>query len=112
MAEEKVEEFVMILWSLWKARNLLVFERKTQAVDMVLMQAMSFLSDYRKVYEATTQEVDNGDNKEGKWQRLESGRFKVNVDEAIAKDKSGIGVIIRDDKGEVIACMACLVYYV
>ena len=41
-----------------------------------------------------------------KWKPLNTGRFKVNVDGAFKEGKIGIGIIVRDDVGDLIASMA------
>ncbi|KAE8685641.1 Mannosyl-oligosaccharide 1,2-alpha-mannosidase MNS2 [Hibiscus syriacus] len=107
-----------VLWSVWKCRNEIVFQKKK--VDSAML---FFLARYRTAtwFGVNFEDVyipfdslvgdlklvdSNGNQKKGcstpsKWVPPPQGFLKLNVDGAMAKgwDKGGIGGLIRDDRG-------------
>jgi hypothetical protein len=45
--------------------------------------------------------------KEFGWEKPPKGRLKLNVDASYFADGSGVAAVLRNDKGEAIAGMAC-----
>ncbi|GLT37272.1 hypothetical protein SLA2020_116020 [Shorea laevis] len=71
---------------------------------------MAFLSEYRRVVELKGSRVaDAQRHSEARWTPPEAGFVKLNTDGAIStvRHSFGMGAILRDCAGEVVAAMAC-----
>ncbi|KAK2634784.1 hypothetical protein Ddye_029576 [Dipteronia dyeriana] len=105
-------EFLCILWwRVWHRRSLVVHYHSLVLVLKVMEWAVSFLKEFRS---ASMVKVGNGkDGRDGDrvanhpWQPPPACFFKINTDAAVnGKGKgSGIGVVIRDCDGKVMASL-------
>ena len=123
----QAKQLVMLLWSLWKCRNLKVWEDVTESCAAVIERAKVMLDDWefanslRTDMQPTTQPAPHGLQQEAaavnssavvlaasatakpqqiKWQPPASGRLKCNVDAAfsIPHNRTGVGNCLRDDE--------------
>nr|POF20844.1 serine carboxypeptidase-like 18 [Quercus suber] len=103
------ELFTMITWTVWLRRNKVRFSPPGFPNDQVMQRAVAALMEYRtatplvQVAEVRTRT---------RWKAPPSDEFsKVNFDGAIfkEKDKAGIGVVIRDCQGLVLASMSQII---
>ena len=101
-----MEEFAAILWSLWTARNQWVFENKLLHVEEVIHRAVIYLGAFQKVTEKRHLIAQEQGRTLQRWKPPDEDTFKVNVDGAFKDDRAGIGAIIRDAAGNIMATMA------
>lgn len=92
---------VMICWNIWQARNDKVWHNRSTSARIIVDKARAYLRDWR---EATAVNVQNSSNNPSfivKWEKPQSGWYKLNVDAAINEEggKMGFGWVLRDDHG-------------
>ncbi|KAL8132768.1 hypothetical protein AgCh_008304 [Apium graveolens] len=105
--KEEHAEIVSLCWAIWNAINQFVWDNKKSSVDGVLTSMRQYLADYSRAKKFSTQAlyqfIEHGDGAQV-WVRPKNGAVKVTVDAAIFTESSsyGIGMLARNDKGEVI----------
>lgn len=98
----------MIWWSVWKARNEYLWQNKISSVSEVAISAKRRLDQWvnaqKHISSLSSGPVNPGDGLE-RWIKLSEKMIKVNVDAAvfIAEGNVGLGIIARDDAGELLA---------
>nr|XP_027062717.1 uncharacterized protein LOC113689086 [Coffea arabica] len=98
----------VILWNLWNNRNGAIFDRPYKDPLSLVFLSIAFLDQF---HEANSKDKFNTPTSLqsrlsiGHWIRPNAGFVKANFDGAVFMDdkSSGVGVIIRDDKGSFIA---------
>jgi hypothetical protein len=113
------QTFAATVWSLWKHRNLKVWEDVTGVVAVVVDRAHVLITDWqiannstpeRRTAAATAPSMHQSHNlavdaipavHQSVWQKPAPGRLKCNVDAAFSTNfhRMGIGVCIRDVEG-------------
>ena len=94
----------MVAWFIWNHRNRLRLNEKGLPSEKIFETAKAFLSDYQaKFPRKMKQPVERV-----KWQPPGEGLYKINYDGAVFNEsgEAGIGIIVRDARGEVIAALA------
>ncbi|KAH9663932.1 reverse transcriptase domain-containing protein [Citrus sinensis] len=100
---------VAVCWAIWYSRNRLVFEGKDEDPKNSVARAIAMVESYRRI------KVPNEQNSPGhsrisqlEWANPPKGCYKVNVDAAInvSNQKAGLGVVIRNSVGKVVAAAA------
>lgn len=105
--KEDHAEIVSLCWSIWNARNQFVWDNKKASVDGLLASMRQYLVEWSNTQKFSTQAlyqfVEHGDGARV-WVRPKIGAVKVTVDAATFAENSsyGIGVLARNDTGEVI----------
>lgn len=104
-------ELVMSLWSIWKARNMVVWHGTYLHIDEVVRTATITLDQWRdaqaKNFVPSSVIMQSLDGKEH-WMKPERNTIKVNVDAAIFKEENsyGFGYVARDHTGRVLGARA------
>ncbi|KAH6788014.1 hypothetical protein C2S52_007566 [Perilla frutescens var. hirtella] len=93
--------FAIHLWSIWRSRNLLVFQQSHLDHVSCFSFAMSTLHDF-KHYQLIHDVKTKAKNFDGKWKPPPAGVFKLNTDASI----TGIGGLIRNHMGNVLEAFA------
>ncbi|XP_024033460.1 uncharacterized protein LOC112095589 [Citrus clementina] len=92
--------------AIWYSRNRLVFEGKEEDPKNSVARAIAMVESYRRI------KVPNEQHSPGhsrisqlEWANPPKGCYKVNVDAAInvSNQKAGLGVVIRNSVGKVVA---------
>lgn len=102
--EEKAARVVMICWSIWRARNEVVWNQMWRSVEEVVSFAMLTLNHYLAAQDVgsipSLNPLQEGDGAE-RWAKPVLNTIKINVDAAIfeAEKHFGFACVIRDDKG-------------
>ena len=111
--------FATTVWSLWKHRNLKVWEDVTEVAAVVVDRARVLITDWqiansstleRRIATAAAPSTHRSFNSaaaavpavdQSVWQKPASGRLKCNVDAAFSTNfrRTGIGVCIHDEEG-------------
>lgn len=100
--EEDKANFVMTMWSLWKARNGKLWDNKTPNAASIVQYANSFYLDW-----IAANQISNSRNRTSHgslssvWVAPNPGLLKCNIDAGFnaANGKTSFGMCIRDDQG-------------
>jgi hypothetical protein len=120
-ATTQAELFATTLWSIWKRRNLTLWQQVTESNRNVFERATHLLEGWRQANikqlprttpveeaAAVTRQHGNADSDScsmiHKWQKPRRGRLKCNVDASFSmtENKLGIGMCIRNEEGRFI----------
>ena len=98
---EELELSLVQAWFFWNQRNSIIHGGVLQAPNLLNKRAEDFLTEFyqAQVHLGTTTTTENENN----WQPPLVSKFKLNFDVAVFTDLecSGMGVIIRNEKGKV-----------
>jgi ribonuclease HI len=103
--KESVQNIAALIYNIWRARNLLVFQGKDIPAAIVVQQAMANASEYQtagKPHHALTSASNTrsrGNNTS--WIPSTNGTLKLNVDVHPCDDgRLGLGLVLRTDGGK------------
>ncbi|KAK7825191.1 hypothetical protein CFP56_033626, partial [Quercus suber] len=105
-----MEKVILVCWGIWKNRN----ERRMGGLgkpgQVILKFALHLVEEYRATNDIKQRDISGG-SPLTVWKPPDKERYKVNVDGAVFKHrkKAGIGVVIQDEGGEVIAALSKIV---
>jgi len=116
LSVDLLQRFATVLWSIWKHRNLKVWDDVTETSALVVERARTMVVDWElanthdaRVPTGSTASSlpHNGDSPALalhtaiRWQRPLLGRYKCNIDAAFSNslNRTGIGICIRDHDG-------------
>ncbi|GKU89382.1 hypothetical protein SLEP1_g3524 [Rubroshorea leprosula] len=107
--QRKLALFGVVCWSLWNNRNDILWESKRQQPQHVCEMAVRFLQEYGEAVRHKCGTRGGPRRGEIKWEPPDESHFKVNVDGALFQNSKefGVGAVVRDCNGEVIAAMSC-----
>ncbi|KAK1591233.1 hypothetical protein Q3G72_004378 [Acer saccharum] len=100
-----VRKFIVTAWVIWHSRNVLLFGKKDCVLYEFWCRAGEFLSSYVGAV-VSNDKRRNGVANRQVWATPLLGCYKMNVDAALAKEKSRAGLVCRNDKGVVIGAAA------
>ncbi|XP_065630298.1 uncharacterized protein LOC136067864 [Quercus suber] len=107
MIEEgkSLELLAYTTWTVWNQRNKVRLNLQACPMHHVAEQATELLAQYKANTEASSTHVRSNRNEGNKWRAPQASFVKVNFDGAVFDDanKSGVGVVIRDSYGDVLA---------
>uniref|UniRef100_A0A2N9J5F1 RNase H type-1 domain-containing protein n=1 Tax=Fagus sylvatica TaxID=28930 RepID=A0A2N9J5F1_FAGSY len=103
--DSEPKQFIMICWALWQRRNKIRLHQEVDSIDQVGPKAKCYLEEYLK--EADHKQPQPQPIPKVRWMPPRSHRYKINYDGAVFKktNEAGIGVIVRDTRGLVIASL-------
>ncbi|XP_050238375.1 uncharacterized protein LOC126687864 [Mercurialis annua] len=89
---------VVILWQLWSSRNILIHEGRADSLEVLLNRCRDCY-----VQQNSMKVSSNGQGERPGWKPPKAGVVKLNTDLAVCTEDgtTGLGVIIRNEKGEV-----------
>ncbi|XP_024634710.1 uncharacterized protein [Medicago truncatula] len=113
---ELAQRLSTVMWSLWKHRNLRVWDDATETSVVVVERAKNMVTDWQlanilAVLASTSppQQVlatnmgasSSHQHNKVLWQPPTSGRYKCNIDAALSShhNRTGIGICVRDSEG-------------
>ncbi|KAH9719688.1 reverse transcriptase domain-containing protein [Citrus sinensis] len=100
------ELLVACFWSIWHARNLFLFEGKKVDPLVSMAKAEAVLDSYKRVKIPSSSHLESKITvKQQRWKPPPQGWIKINVDAAtkIEKQVAGLGIVLRDFNGSVVA---------
>jgi hypothetical protein len=110
----ELQLFAVITWFIPYRRNWLWLNLPIEALNQLVPRAQKLLSEFQEVQESSTQPTRQAvPFQRVTWSPTQPGRYKVNYDVAFFGDsnEAGIGVIIRNHNGEVMASLCHRVHY-
>ena len=103
---EELELFIVQAWLIWNQRNSIIHGGVLQAPELLNKRAEDFLAEFHQVqvHLGTATIAESANN----LQQPPDSKFKLNFNTAIFTDLgcSGMGVIICNEKGEVMGAMS------
>ena len=102
---KNLEVFAMTTWLIWLWRNKLRTNDNPLSCSKIAQTASSLLFEFQQ---GKQWPVTKNRTNLVRWQALSGNSVKVNFDGAIFKEEqeSGIGVVIRNNKGQVLAALS------
>ncbi|XP_015383105.1 uncharacterized protein LOC107175839 [Citrus sinensis] len=100
------ELLVACFWSIWHARNLFLFEGKKADPLVSMAKAEAVLDSYKRVKIPSSSHLESKITvKQQRWKPPPQGWIKINVNAAtkIEKQVAGLGIVLRDFNGSVVA---------
>lgn len=97
-------ESVVLCWTLWRARNDLVWNQKHSTVNKVVAAAKQYLTQWtiakNRSYIIPLQPLADGDEAVS-WVKPQPNKVKVSFDAAIfeTREQIGFGIVARDSEG-------------
>lgn len=107
LSTEELELFLVQAWFIWHQRNSLIQGKQVQAPGVLNKRAEDYMEEYRRAQ--TRLSISSTIQHPCNWKPPPSSRFKkLNFDAAIFKevDATGMGAIIRNENGEVMASLS------
>ncbi|XP_075670320.1 uncharacterized protein LOC142640111 [Castanea sativa] len=103
---EELELFLVQCWVIWNQRNSVLHGGVLQDPSRLVKRATDLLEEYRGSRELLA--VHNTTRLVQKWEPPVGLSYKVNFDAAVFADAdaSGVGVVVRNDKGEAMASLS------
>ena len=100
-----LELLAYMAWIVWNQRNKVRLNFQACPLHQVTEQTAELLAQYRANKEASGTQVRSHENGGNRWRALQVGFVKVNLNGAVFEDsnRSGVGVVIRDSNGAVLA---------
>ena len=97
--------FAMVVWVVWKRQNDMRIGKRGENLPNLVQQARNRLQDFLLHNSVATVPTRRPPMQ---WQPLVHQQYKINFYEALFKDENqaGIGVVIRDSKGQVMVSLA------
>ncbi|XP_063936295.1 uncharacterized protein LOC135147291 [Daucus carota subsp. sativus] len=104
-------KLVMLLWSVWKARNMVVWHETYLHVDEVIRTAQFTLDHWMEAQlKYFTPSIAFKHAKDGseRWTKPDMNTIKINVDSALFDDENcfGFGCVARDHSGRLLGAKA------
>ena len=112
MSAAQIELIVTIIWSIWKARNLKLWQQVSYSNITILERAKHLLQGWRTAnhrqnlvrHDITSDNPSTShQERDGnvRWRKPRRGRFKCNVDASFSNtsNKVGFGMCVRDSDG-------------
>ena len=101
--------FAMIAWSLWRKRNLQLWEDKTETMEHIIGRTQGTLHAWQHArHTHTNDRTQQHHVQHGYWQPPPPNYFKCNIDAAFftkKKKKVSMGACLRDEKGTFVAAL-------
>ena len=103
--KESLELFAVVAWFIWNHRNRLRLNEKGIETDRIFSTAKEYLSEFQL---KLPKPVPKPSKASIRWRPPVGKLYKTNFDEVVFREsgEAGIGVVVRDANGEVIAALA------
>ena len=96
--------FLTTAWMIWNVRNDAWLGKTVAPAEQICSKAANYVMEFLE----HNQSRSNNEMATGrKWKPPPFGTFKVNVAErSFSEDRMGIGIVVRDDSGDVLAALS------
>ena len=106
LSTEELELFLVQAWIIWNQRNGIIHGKKLQPPQVLIKRAQDFLAEFRQanVQLSASPNIPCP----SRWRPPLVECYKLNFDASIFQDgeNSGVGAIIQNDRGEVMAALS------
>ena len=106
LSTDDLELFLVQAWIIWNQRNGLIHGKQLQPPEVLTKRAQDFLAEFRQanVQLSASPNIPCP----SRWRPPPVEHFKLNFDASIFQDgeNSGVGAIIQNDRGEVMAALS------
>ena len=101
LSKEKASTFGMILWTIWKQRNVKLWSGNSLPPLVAIQQDLFFVQDWCRVRESHLTSNHTQLLAPSRWVRPDCGCLKCNIDVAVFVEslKVGYGYLKRNDRG-------------
>jgi len=104
------ELMATIMWSLWKSRNMKLWQQQNELNSHVLHRATHLLDEWRATQTIKSTAAPNPPTRqeEDNWKKPTPGKYKCNIDASFSTslDRVGLGMCLRDDAGDFVLAKA------
>ncbi|KAK9190716.1 hypothetical protein WN943_019326 [Citrus x changshan-huyou] len=110
LTKNEFEEWVILCWSIWLARNHLIYGKANTEPQAIVARAANVVNSFRAyTLQYGTSKNIKPNTPSTCWQSPPLSWYKVNVDAAVnsTEDRVGIEVLVRNSTGEVMADSIC-----
>ena len=106
LSTDELEQFLVQAWIIWNQQNGLIHRKKLQAAELLIKRAQNFTAEFRQANIQLSVSVTIP--APTRWTAPPLGHFKLNFDASIFQEggASGIGAIIRNNRGEVMTSLS------
>jgi ribonuclease HI len=114
LSTNELQLFAVICWSIWYRRNRLRLQQPADTNTQLVRRARETLLEFHAAQDRGKQRsMQPNSTTVIKWKPPEVSRYKVNYDGAVFSDRNeaGIGVIIRNHRGEVMGALSQRIPY-
>ncbi|KAM6543577.1 hypothetical protein CsatB_008024 [Cannabis sativa] len=111
LSEEIVCSVSMTCWAIWKARNKIIWKKKSSSVTEIIAYVNKTLNQWKKAQDKITFNSlcleNKGDGAE-LWSKPEENSIKINVDATTfeQENKCGFDIVIRNHLGNLITALS------
>ena len=104
-----ITHFMAVSWNIWNNRNGIRHGEKPKTVASLILEATRLVVDYQSIQDYL---IPSANSLPTRWTPPITGVCKANVDGAVFRDQSttGMGVLLRDDKGQVVGALSQQIY--
>lgn len=100
--ERSWEIIIMFVWQIWNLRNSWTYEKKRTDPMLAYNRTMKLVGEYEAAMTSEQGPVAVENQVQTSWQAPVSAPFKLNVDAAVRDDIIGVGMVVRDEVGDVL----------
>ena len=99
---------MVIMWTIWFRRNQIRVHQKDYPMTQVIPNSQQAISDFHCANMVQQSQALVSSTSRVSWIPPPANSLKINFDGALFKDinKSGLGVVIRNDLGQVLASLS------
>ncbi|XP_075665274.1 uncharacterized protein LOC142634926 [Castanea sativa] len=101
--------FMVVSWNIWNNINGIQHGEKPKTVATLILEATRLVVDYQSIQDYP---IPSTNSPPTRWTPPIIGVYKSNVDGVVFRDQStaGMGVLLRDDKGQVVGALSLQIY--
>ena len=105
LSMEELEIFLVQSWLIWHRRNTVLYGSKMQHPGQLNQRVTNLLREFRKAQSSLAVSLIRPSSLQN-WKPPAGQLFKLNFDAAIFENRSGVGAVIRNAAGKVMAALS------
>ena len=106
--QQDLELFSTLVWLIWTQRNQVCLKKPSINAHQLAATAKELVAEFAQTVPLPPYPLLAANSTQTRWRPSTQGMVKINCDGATFRDqkKSGVGVVIRDDNGMVLALLS------